>query len=164
MRMNSRLGAFSASPSASFRELVIALLILGMVLSAPLAAQTITIRLLNGKSGRPLTNKNVTLAWSPGYFMQDSVVHFGQNGIGMIQVPVGAEFITMMGGPKVGKESYRIAFIDCNATFAERIQITQVLKNGYVPRNNCGKKSAIPRPGEIVFWAMPNPWWMPDMQ
>ncbi len=162
--MNSHPRDFSASPSASSSILVLVLLILGIVLSSPLAAQTITIRLLNGKTGQPMSNKNVTLEWSPGHFMQDSVVYFGKDGIGKVEVPIGAVFFTMMPGPKVGKEPYRVAFGDCNLVHWERIQIAEVLKNGYVPRNDCGKKSAVPLPGEIVFWALPIPWWQPDMQ
>jgi len=112
-----------------------------------------------------MSNKNITLEWSPEYIpWEGSVVYFGKDGIGKVEVHSGAEFFTMIPGPKIGKDPYRIPFINCNMIFAERIQIAQVLKNGYVPRNACSKKSAVPRPGEIVFWAKPNPWWLPDMQ
>lgn len=163
--MKSRRKAYFAFPSASYGALVIFLLVVGAIVSASLEAQTLTIRLLNGKTGRPMSNKNVTVQWSPGYFpWEGSVVYFGKDGIGKVEVHSGAEFFTMMTGPKIGKEPYRIAFIDCNEPMMVKIQIAQVLKGGYVPRNGCSKKSAVPRPGEIVFWAEPTPWWQPDMQ
>jgi hypothetical protein len=163
--MNSQPRAFSASPLASFRTLVIALFISGMVLSAPLAAQTITIRLLNGKSGRPLTNKNVTLLWPPDFLpWEGTVVYIGKDGTGKVEIPAGAKYISVVGGAKIGKEPNRIPFLNCNAQDVQRLDIAQVLKNGYIPGNACSSKSAAPRPGEIVFWAMPTPWWMPDMQ
>jgi hypothetical protein len=144
--------------------IALTLLLGGTVLSEPLSAQTITIRILNGKSGRPLSNKNVTLYWSPDFAPLGTVVHLGNDGIGTVEVPVGSEILTMMGGPKVGKEPYRIPFINCNEPMTEKIQIAHVLKDGHVPANVCSKKSAVPRPGEIVFWAMPKPWWQLDMQ
>ena len=163
--MESRCNAYSTFPSASYGALVVVLLVVGVIVSASLEAQTLTIRLLNGKSGRPMSNKNVTLEWSPEYITwEGSVVYFGKDGIGKVEVHSGAEYITMMTGPKIGKEPYRIAFINCNTSLTERIQIAQVMKNGYVPGNACSKQSAVPQPGEIVFWAMPLPWWQPDMQ
>ena len=120
-------------------------------------AQTITIRLLNGKSGRAMSNKNVTLEWFPNPSMLGTEVHLGEDGIGKVEVPVGADHLIVMGGPKVGKEPYRIPFLDCNEPMTAKIQIAQVLKSGYVPGNTCSKKSAVPRSGEIVFWAIPKP-------
>jgi hypothetical protein len=162
--MNSQLEAVSAAVLRTIGGLAIGLLITGAASPAPLASQTITIRLLDGKTGRSLSDKNVTLLWSPDYFPPGSVIYFGKDGIGTVKVPSGSEFFIMRGGPKIGKEPYRIPFINCNALMPEMIQVSQVLKRGYVPGNTCSKKTAVPRPGEIVFWAMPTPWWQPDMQ
>ena len=120
--------------------------------------------MLNGKSGRLLSNKNVTLYWSPDFFSPGTVVHLGKDGIGTVEVPSGSEIFEVAGGPKVGKEPYRIPFINCNEPMTVKIQIAQVLKNGYVPVNACSNNIAVPRPGEIVFWAMPKSWWQLDMQ
>jgi hypothetical protein len=162
--MNSQLESGSATVLRTIGGLAIGLLIAGAALPAPLASQTVSIRLLDGKTGRALSDKNVTLLWSPAYFPPGSVIYFGKDGIGTVKVPTGAEFFTMHGGPKIGKEPYRIPFINCNASMSEMIRVSEVLKSGYVPGNTCSKKNAVPRPGEIVFWAMPIPWWQPDMQ
>jgi hypothetical protein len=162
--MNSHLKVVSAAVLRSIGGLAIALHIAGVALPAPLPAQTITIRLLDGKTGRFLSDKNVTLLWSPDYFPPGSVIYFDKDGIGTVKVPSGSEFFIMRGGPKIGKEPYRIPFINCNASMSEMIRVSEVLKRGYVPGNTCSKKTAVPRPGEIVFWAIPKPWWQPDMQ
>jgi len=163
--MNSQVKVVSTAALRMIGVLAMVLLIAGTALSAPLAAQTFTIRLLNGKTGRPLSDKNVTLLWSPSYIPWEGfVVYFGKDGIGTVKVPTGSEFFIMQGGPKIGKEPYRIPFINCNASMSETIQVSEVLKRGYVPGNTCSKKTAVPRPGEIVFWAIPKPWWQPDFQ
>ena len=150
--------------SFTIGSLACVLLIGGAIAPECLAAQTITVRMLNGKSGRPLSNKNVTLVWSPDFSPLGTVVHLGKDGTGTAEIRGDAELFRMIPGPKAGKEPDRIPYIDCNEPMMERVQISQVLKTGFVPGNACGKKSAIPRPGEIVFWAMPKPWWQPDMQ
>jgi len=140
------------------------LLVLQGVLNSQVAPRTLTIRLLNGRSGKPQSNMNATLEWSPGHFMENTVINFGTDGIAKAEVPAGAEIVQILPGPKVGKEPYRIPYIDCTEPFMERIQIAQVLKNGYVTGNGCSLKRAVPRSGEIVFWARPKPWWQPDFQ
>jgi len=126
------------------------------------ATQTITIRMLNGKSGKPLSNKNVTLIWSPE-FRKETEVHLGKDGTGTVDIPAGLELFDMIPGPKVGKEPGRVPYFDCNPLNI-RVAVSQVLKKGVVLENTCSKKTAVPRPGELVYWAKPLPWWLPDMQ
>ena len=121
--------------------------------------------MLNGKTGRPLSNVNVTFLWSPGFWpFEETIVHFGKDGVATVEIRTGSQSFEIMGGPKVGKEPYRIPFIECNEPMMKEVQVAQVLKNGYVPGNTCSNKSATAKPGEIVFWAMPKPWWQLDMQ
>jgi hypothetical protein len=163
--MNSHLKGVSASVLRIIGAFAFSLHIAVVGLPAPLVAQTITIRLLDGKTGRPLSDRNVTLEWSPSYNpWEGSVVHLGKDGIGTVRIPTDSESFIMRGGPKTGKEPYRIPFINCNASTSQMIQVSEVLKRGYVPGSTCSKKTAVPRPEEIVFWAMPKPWWQPDMQ
>jgi len=142
---------------------VVVVLILGMVCCTPASPQTVTIRLLNAKSGKPMPNKNVIFIWCPDCFAK-SEVSIGKDGIGHVAVPAGTNTLSMMGGPKIGNEPYRIAFIECNNPAAASIPIAQVLEKGVVPQNTCSTKSFPPKPGEIVFWALPIPWWRPDFQ
>jgi hypothetical protein len=117
---------------------------------------------LNAKTGKPMNNKMVTFAWSDR--LDESVVAFNKEGLGTVVVPAGVHKFTLLAGPRVGDEPYRIPFVDCNAGGIATLQVSMVLEKGYAPRNACGDKSAVAHPGEIVFWALPLSWWRPDFQ
>jgi len=126
-------------------------------------AQKITVRLLNAKTGKPMSGKMVTLEWRGT--SDEAVIKSDDQGLGTVQVPAGKHEFGLLAGPKVGKEPYRIPYFDCNESKTELfIQLSSVLQNGLVLRNTCGQQSAIAKPGEIVFWLLPLPWWEPDMQ
>jgi hypothetical protein len=149
----------SPIPTAVMTALVLAML------CAATQAQSFTIRLLNAKSGKIMRNKNVTITWNiwdNGF--KESVIHIGQDGLGHADVPAGATELQISGGPRTGKEPGRIAFEDCIGNGVRRIPLSQILGGGAVLENDCGKKTFPPRPGELVFWALPLPWWEPDFQ
>ncbi len=124
--------------------------------------QTIIVRLLNAKTGKPMNDKMVTFKWERQW--KRSEVKSDQQGLGTVEVPTGEEEFTLLAGPKIGKDPCRIPYLDCNERWDTFIQVSLVIEKGYVPQNTCGEKSATAHPGEIVFWLLPLPWWMPDMQ
>lgn len=129
-----------------------------------LPAQTITIRLLNAKTGKPMKDKMVTFDWM-NEKLDQSVIRSDDQGMGKVEIPSGQRKFSLQAGPKVGKEPYRIPYFDCNDLKTEwDIQVPQVLEKGFVLRNTCGQQSTLAKPGEIVFWLLPLPWWEPDMQ
>ncbi len=129
-----------------------------------LPAQTITIRLLNAKTGKPMVDKMVTFDWL-NEKLDQSVVRSDDQGMGTVEIPVEQRKFSLQAGPRVGKEPNRIPYIDCNESKTELfIQVSSVLQNGLVLRNTCGQQSAVAKPGEIAFWLLPLPWWEPDMQ
>jgi hypothetical protein len=133
----------------------------------PCEAQTITIRLLDAKSGKPLVDKNITVTWNNSFHIDGVVVRIGKDGSGKIDVPASAKSFSLDEGPKDGKEPYRIAYLDCNVKESSNpwpIVISDVLQRGVVPGNNCGKSKAQPKPGEVIFWGLTRPWYVPDMQ
>jgi hypothetical protein len=129
---------------------------------APLAAQTFTIRLLNGKTGKAMPNRKVTVRWADG--LKSSEVSIGENGLGFLEVVPGSLQFVLTVGPRPGNETYRLAYINCNEPAMAMIQVTQASETGVVPGNKCGSHTAVSKPGEIVFWAMPKPSWLPDFQ
>lgn len=132
------------------------------VLMPALLAQTLSIRLLNAKTGKALPNKNITFNWDGN--SKPSIVRVGSNGKGQIKAPEHASSFTLLEGPKDGKEPNRVAYLDCNNPPIAQVSISEVLKIGFAPRNSCGSKVALPHPGEIIFWAREIPWWQPDFQ
>ena len=160
--MNYQLKVVAAAVLRMIGVLAIGLFIAGAALSAPLAAQTFTIRLLNAKTGKAMPNRKVTVRWADG--LKSSEVSIGEDGSGRLEVVPGSQQFLFTVGPKLGNEPYRLAYINCNDPAMATIQVEQVLKAGLVPGNKCGSRTAVPKPNEIVFWAMPKPWWRPDFQ
>jgi hypothetical protein len=144
------------------RRTYVSLIVLGHVLSLPVVAQTLTIRLLNGKTGKPISDKNVTVRWGKDS-LNETVVSIDKNGIGTFDVQGQTEF-SLTEGPRRGNEPYRIAYSDCNEPMYGKVQVKQALDAGYVPKNTCSRRTFNPKPGEVVFWGLPKPWWQLDFQ
>ena len=117
-------------------------------------AQSIKLRLLNGKTGKPMRNQTVTVAWVAPLESVD--VWIGVDGTGTVTAPKEAETFGMLSGTEAG--SNKIAFLNCNAG-ASHYYLSEVYTVGVVPRNTCGKATAPARRGEIIFWALPRPFW-----
>jgi hypothetical protein len=160
--MNSQLKALFSTVFHTIGALAIVLIIAGAVLPTALAAQALTVRLLNAKTGRAIGNKKVTVKWADGSKSLEILVD--SNGLGKIEIPTATREFFMMEGPRIGNEPDRVAYIDCNEPSMALIQTAQVLEKGIAPGNRCGHQSVLPRPGEIIFWALPTPWWKPDLQ
>lgn len=118
------------SPGTSFS--LVAALAFCFVFSVSLEAQqSFTIRLLHSKSGRPIANQNVTVRWGDE-FDSSVIVQIDARGIGTVEIPKGIDAFEMVEGPRKGKESYRIAYGDCNKQ-RTAIRIRNVLENGVDP-------------------------------
>jgi hypothetical protein len=146
------------------------------VASAP--AQTLTIRLINGKTGKPLGNKNVNVSFwweDPTRPYKDkwvglnpflgADVYIDKAGTGHIQIPPNATRISVRPGSRVGNEPFRIPYIACSNPSAFDVPVEAVLRSGFVPANECKANLNVKTTsGEIVYLATPLPWWLPDMQ
>lgn len=150
---------FSDSISQRFpRQVRITLLLLIMATACyqPISAQTLTIKLVDAKSGKPMRRQNVTVKWDNS---DSSVVAVNNVGLGRVDVSPGAMQFILLTGPKKGAEPYRVAYMDCNERASIFISVSDVVRNGIVPKNKCGNQMLAPHPGEIVFWARPRPFW-----
>lgn len=132
-----------------------------MLLISMARAQSLVFHLLNADSGKPFRNENLTIEWDPCF--KESIIALNSDGTGNAAIPRGATSFTMLGGPKKGSEPYRVAYIDCNDPTSE-ISIGAAVKEGVVPTNRCGKATATAKPGEVIYWAQPLSFWMPDLQ
>ena len=79
-------------------------------------------------------------------------------GVARVEVLPGGSQFFLQEGPRKGSEPNRVAYLDCNER-GPFVSISEVLKNGVVRRNMCGNQELAPHPGEIVFWALPRPFW-----
>ena len=126
--------------------------------AAPLMGQSITVRVLNARSGRPLARQSVTISWPDT--SDRTVVNLGSDGTGKLDLS-GRSAFGMLPGPKSAKEPNSVAYIDCN-NFS-MVRVDDVLSRGLVAANLCSSKvSAKVKPGEVVFWGVPLHWWESD--
>lgn len=120
--------------------------------------QSITVRVLNARTGRPLAGQSVRISWPDG--LDTTTVNLGSDGTGKLDIDGRAQF-GMLPGPKSGKESNSIAYIDCN--HFSMVRVSDILNRGLVSANLCSSKiSADVKPGEVVFWGVPLHWWESD--
>ncbi len=87
-------------------------LLLAVLVCASVQAQTLTVRLLNAKSGKPMRKQNITFEWDADF--KHFVVFIGDSGLAQVEVPPGAKSFRMHPGPRLGKEPDRIAYQSCN--------------------------------------------------
>lgn len=140
----------------SFSVALFAAMLVCCVASA--SAQSITVRVLNARSGRPLARQSVTISWPDT--MVKTVVNLGPDGTGTLDLAGRSEF-GMLPGPRSVKEPNSLSYIDCN-DFA-KVRVNDVLNRGLVTANLCSSKvSATVKPGEVVFWGVPLHWWESD--
>lgn len=126
--------------------------------TSPLIGQSITVRVLNARSGRPLARQNVMISWPDT--SDKTVVNLGPDGTGTLDLAGRAQF-GMLPGPKSPKEPNSTSYIDCNDF--SMVRVDDVLSRGLVTTNRCSSKiSAKVKPGEVVFWGVPLHWWDPD--
>jgi hypothetical protein len=137
-------------------------ILLALTFSMLAQGQTLTVRLLNGKSGKPIKKKSMWISWDDSF--DETELFIGADGLGHIQIPQGARSLLMTPGPRSKKEPLRDAFFDCNNERVPSIDVATILEKGFVPGNTCGKKTVAAHPGEVVFWGSPLPWWLPDFQ
>ncbi len=164
-----------ASMITSARNLLIlGLLVLLIFKPSKASAEMLTIRLVHGKSGKPVTNKNVTVTfwwedpespnkdkWTPmGSLFGGTELYIDKTGAGHIEIPAKAAKVEVRAGPKIGSDPFRIPYEVCNEHLPGLLSIKQVLIEGFVDGDQCNKKLSVkPQPGVIVFFAIPLPWY-----
>lgn len=121
------------------------------------STQTLTIRLLNAKSGKPMGRQNVTIKWDSNFKTAEVIVD--NNGVGRVIVPTDARQFVMISGPKTGQEPNRIAFRNCNDQTSILLSVSDAIHSGIVPKNVCSNKNISAQPGEVIFWGLPRPFW-----
>jgi hypothetical protein len=147
------------------RSKIARVLFVAMLLLVPafITAQTLTIRLINAKSGKPIQGQHVSIVWGGQMSRSDQYPLSDKLGEIHVEVPPGAKSLSMVAGPKVGKEPNRIPYTVCS-NYGE-ISIEETLKTGATTDNQCESKvRPTPKAGEIIYFIKPLPRWMPDMQ
>lgn len=121
---------------------------------------TISIRLLDGKTGLPVKASNFLVRIDRHDTVHNEWVKIDDDGSVIVTLPAGAGEISVKATYDMGMTTY----INCDAakeTDKERniwYPIPVILKTGAVAPNECGKTDFAAKPGEFVFFVRKRDW------
>jgi hypothetical protein len=133
-----------------------AILSFGILFCSSTLAQTIHLRVLNGRNGRPISSERVQVWIDITMDGNTQVIprQLSTDSNGQAELYVG------------GATTIRIAsidYFDCrpfrkNAP-RPTYSVAEILSSGLATANRCGKPRVEARPGEVVFFVRPFTWW-----
>jgi hypothetical protein len=123
-------------------------------------SHSITIYMMNGKTGRPMRNKYIRAKF-PGS-PQRTTIRVDNRGFGHLQIPAGVKAFSLS-APYHGKK-HRPAYTVCGP-FNDLIPVRDVLAHGYVPLDACSPTLRLrASPGVLLYFAQPLPWYPPSRE
>ena len=138
-------------------------LLCAAALCAGLRAQSdsvIHIRLLDGKTGLPVSASNLLVRIDHHETAHNEWVHMNDDGTVTVMFPAGTKEISVKATYDMGMETY----INCDAakeTDKERdiwYSVSDILQSGVVAPNECGKTHYTAKPGEFIFFVRKRTW------
>lgn len=120
------------------------LVTLAVVLCLPSLAQdarTITVLMLDGKTGQPIVPSNFIVRFDHLNAVHNEALQLGDDGVGQITVPAGASFLSVQGT----YESSINIYINCDASMEKNTStihwysIAEILNTGVAIPNECYK-------------------------
>lgn len=145
-----------------------------------LLAQTIEIKLVDGRNGRPMVGASSYVnVWVGGERKAAIAIPADENGVARLQLTLNPSEVniensknngSIVAGHPVVKydEALRInaPYVLCGQEGAgyswlrsENFSTREILSRGYVSPNTCGKGTRSPQPGEVVLFVRPLTWW-----
>jgi hypothetical protein len=132
-------------------------------LCLPLHAQTgktISILLLDGKTGQPITPSNFLVRIDHENAVHNEWLRINDDGTAQVTLPAYASLLSMQATYDASMDIY----INCDAA-KEKVKdtvhwyaVADILKTGVTAPNECGKATAKAKPGEFVFFVRKRGW------
>ena len=163
-----------------FRSVVLFLFFLVVTASSTfLCAQMVTIKLVNGRNGHPMSNSHVNV-WVGPKSKRTMVIPTNIDGIARIRLTDNDEEVDLHirksseGGDVVidpivkydDNIRVNVPFVICYPRVRDyswlaitNISTTQLLQQGIVWPNSCGKATEESIPGELIIFVRPLSWW-----
>jgi hypothetical protein len=146
---------FNSNYNVRVRFLAIAAAaLISCVMLPQLCAETVTIKVVNGRNGRPMSKAPVNV-WTSNESKDANAIQTDGNGIAQIH-PVDARVDLRI----------QVGYVLCQAPkgnhswlFVMTFPTHRVLEQGMVTANYCGKATAAPQAGEITILVRPLTWW-----
>ena len=126
--------------------------------SGLLSGQTIHVRLLDGRTAKPVQDVYIT-AYGKGWDQDKLPVQTESNGF---TVEVGTSqtiYVLIAKLDHQPKEWSDYAICQPNHDDAFIPQVAAILKTGVVSKNTCGKETVLPAPGDLILFVRPLHWW-----
>lgn len=166
----------------SFRLGLLSLLVTVLLTmpAIPLAAQTIEIKLVDGRNGRPMVGTSSYVnVWAGRERKEAIAIPTDDKGVARLQltlnpneenIPISTGHGTIVEKHPVVKydESFRInvPYVLCGVGEGNHSPLElksfstkEVLDHGYASGNTCGKATATPQPGQVVLFVRPLTFW-----
>jgi hypothetical protein len=120
---------------------------------APLCAETVTIKVVNGRNGRPMSKASVNV-WTDNESKDATAIQTDENGTVQVH-PVDAQVDLRI----------QVGYVLCQTPKADYSWLSimtfpthRVLEQGIVTANYCGKATAAPQRGEVTIFVRPLTW------
>ncbi|MGA2570324.1 MAG: hypothetical protein ABSF23_07375 [Terracidiphilus sp.] len=123
-------------------------------------ANTISLRVLDGKTGLPVKASNFLVLVDHRQTVHNEWVKIGDDGTVLVTLPADAKEFSVKATYDMGMTTY----IDCDAakeTDKERdiwYPVSLILRNGVVAPNECGRTDFDAKPGEFIFFVRKRDW------
>jgi hypothetical protein len=127
---------------------------------------TITILMLDGKTGRPITPTNLLVRIDHLNAVHNDWLTINDDGTGLVTVPLRASFLSVQGAYESSMEIY----VNCDASMEKDTStlhwysVPDILKTGVAMPNECYKGKyaeathVTPKPGEFVLFVRKSSW------
>jgi len=147
---------------------------------ASLSAQTLEIKLVDGRNGRPMVGKSSYVnVWVGKERKQSIAIPTDGNGIARLQLTLDIAKINV---PEPSKDRGSIVMVNPVLKYNDSIQINvpyalcgsggsdyswlrpeqfstkEILQHGYISPNTCGEVTLSPKPGQVILFVRPLTW------
>jgi len=145
-----------------------------------LFAQTIEVKLVDGRNGRPMAGASSYVnVWVGGERKEAIAIPTDEKGVARLQLTLNLSEVNIPNLKNNGSivvdhpivtydESFRInaPFVLCEPGGSnyswlglKKFSTKQILDHGYASANTCGRVTVSPQPGQVVLFVRPLTWW-----
>jgi hypothetical protein len=145
-----------------------------------LSAQTLEIKLVDGRNGRPMVGSSSYVNVWVGIERKEAIaIPTDGKGVARLQLTLNASEVNIPNSQNTGSivvdhpvvkydESFRInaPYVLCGSGGShyswlglENFSTKEILHHGYASPNTCGKVTISPQPGQVVLFVRPLKWW-----
>jgi hypothetical protein len=122
--------------------------------------KTITIRILEGKTARPIAVSNFLVRINHQKTLHGDWVRLNENGSGKLTVPGDADVVSI----HATYDSSMQMYVNCDSMQEKRnpqeqwYAVSTILASGVVAPNGCSRMTETAQPGEFVFFVRKQSW------